>query len=180
MSPATGLLFLTTVALAAQTVNSGAALVEDFEKRIDAYVQLRKSVESKQPQLKTTASPAEIAHREHELAHALREARKTAKEGDIFTPDIGMEIRRLIGLATQPGDGPRVRRSLRSAEPVDLRLHVNESYPARLPLQSTPPTLLQNLPKLPPEIEYRLVGADLVLLDAKANLIVDLIRNVVP
>lgn len=180
MTIATGFLFLAGVALAAQPVNPGAALVEDFEKRIDAYVQLRKNVESKQPQLKATASPEEISHRERELAHALREARKAAKERDIFTADIAMEIRRLIGLATQPADGPRVRRSLRNAEPVDLRLHVNERYPARLPLQSTPPTLLQNLPKLPPDIEYRLVGSDLVLLDAKANLIIDLIRNVFP
>jgi hypothetical protein len=175
---AAGVLFLMSAGLAAQTVNSDSAIVQDFKKRVDAYLQLRKDIESKQVQLKATASPDEIAQRQHELAHALREARKTAKQGDIFTPEISMEIRRLIGLATQPGDGPRVRRSLRSAEPVQLRLNVNESYPSKVPLQSTPPTLLQNLPKLPADIEYRLTGADLMLLDTKANLIIDIIRNV--
>jgi hypothetical protein len=47
-----------------------------------------------------------------------------------------------------------------------------------VPLQSTPPSLLENLPPLPPEIEYRITGADLVLLDAKANMVVDIIRGV--
>ena len=82
-------------------------------------------------------------------------------------------------MAMQPG-GPQVRRSLRSAEPVQLHLQINEKYPEGVPLQTTPPSLLQSLPALPPEIEYRITGQDLVLVDAKANLIVDLIRGVFP
>jgi hypothetical protein len=78
----------------------------------------------------------------------------------------------------QPGDARDIRQSLRNAEPVQLHLEINESYPANVPLQSTPPSLLENLPALPPEIEYRITGQDLILLDAKANLIVDMIRGV--
>jgi len=174
------LVLITAIALAAQITNPDSAIIQDFQKRVDAYVQLRKGIESKQVQLKSSASPEEITKRQHELAHAIREARKTAKQGDIFTPEIAMEIRRLIGLATKPGDGPRVRRSLRSAEPIQVHLHVNDTYPSGLPLQSTPPTLLENLPKLPPDIEYRLTGSDLILLDAKANLVVDIINNASP
>ena len=44
-------------------------------------------------------------------------------------------------------------------------------------LQSTPPTLLSDLPKLPSELEYRIVGRELVLLDTAANLIVDLLAR---
>ena len=47
-------------------------------------------------------------------------------------------------------------------------------------MQSTPPTLLANLPKLPAELEYRIVDRELVLLDTKANLIVDLLPNALP
>jgi len=70
---------------------------------------------------------------------------------------------------------------LRHAEPVKpLNLQVNDKYPEGVPLQSTPPSLLLDLPKLPPEVEYRIVGHDLVLRDVKANLIVDFVNNVIP
>ena len=59
-------------------------------------------------------------------------------------------------------------------------LKVNSAYPATLPRQSTPPTLLLNLPRLPKELEYRIVGRDLALHDTVTNLIVDFIPNAIP
>jgi hypothetical protein len=47
-------------------------------------------------------------------------------------------------------------------------------------LQSTPPTILMNLPRLPPELEYRINGRALVLRDTNANLVVDLIPDAIP
>jgi hypothetical protein len=61
-----------------------------------------------------------------------------------------------------------------------VRLKVNDSYPPDLPLTTMPPTLLQLLPPLPQQLEYRIVGRDLVLLDLKANLIVDVVRQALP
>ena len=61
-----------------------------------------------------------------------------------------------------------------------MRVAVNHKYPPSVPLQSTPPTLLVNLPQLPPGLEYRVVGHHLVLMDSKANLIVDYIPNAIP
>ena len=154
-----------------------SVIVQDFEKRVAAYLQLRRSIESKLPRLKPTTSPAEISHYQRALAEAIAEARKSARPGDIFTPPIAAEIRRLIGMSMQAG-GKTISESLQHAEPVQLRLHVNEPYPANVPVQSTPPSLLLNLPRLPPEIEYRVTGRDLILLDSKAGLTVDLIENV--
>ena len=77
----------------------------------------------------------------------------------------------------------RVEKSLRSSEPEvrsKVLVEVNHKYPPNVPLQSTPPTLLVNLPKLPPELEYRVVGNYLVLMDSKANLILDYIPNAIP
>jgi hypothetical protein len=159
-------------------VNAGALIIQGFQKRVDAYLQLRKGLESDLTKLKSTASPEKINHHETELGLAVRNARKNAKEGDIFTPEISMEIRRLIAMAVQKANGVHISQSLHHAEPVQLHLNVNDSYPKKVPLQSTPPTLLENLPRLPPEIEYRITGRDLVLLDAKANLVVDVIRGV--
>jgi hypothetical protein len=158
-------------------VNADSAIIQDFEKRLADYVQLRKSAEAALPPLKATASPAKITHHQNELARAMRRARGNAKQGDIFTPPAEMEIRRLLRIAMQPADAPKVRQSLRAAEPVQLHLKVGDEYPGHVPLQSTPPTLLENLPKLPPEIEYRITGRDLVLLDTKANLILDIISG---
>jgi hypothetical protein len=157
--------------------NPDSAVIRDFEKRVSAWVEFRKNIESHLPPLKATPSPEKISAHERKLGDALRDARKTAKPGNIFTPEIAGEVRRLISLAMQPG-GNRIATSLQHAEPVQLRLHVNESYPANVPLQSTPPSLLSNLPHLPPGIEYRVVGRDLILLDVNANLVVDLIENV--
>jgi hypothetical protein len=40
--------------------------------------------------------------------------------------------------------------------------------------------LLENLPSLPKELEYRVIGHNLVLRDARANLIVDFIERAIP
>jgi hypothetical protein len=175
-------ILLTAGSLSAQighpAVNADSAIIQDFEKRVAGYLQLRKSIESDLPRLKSTPSEEKITHHVTELRRAVREARKSARPGDIFTPEIAAEIRRLIAIAMQPEDGNHIAQSLRHAEPVHLHLEINERYPELVPLQSTPPSLLENLPPLPPEIEYRITGNDLVLLDAKANLIVDIIRGV--
>jgi hypothetical protein len=39
---------------------------------------------------------------------------------------------------------------------------------------------LQELPPLPEELAYRIVGRDLVLVDSKANLVVDLLHEALP
>ncbi len=74
----------------------------------------------------------------------------------------------------------RIRRSLAAAEPVQMEARVNEVYPHHVPLQTMPPTLLLSLPKLPKELDYRLIGHSLVLRDAEANLIVDILPNAIP
>ena len=42
------------------------------------------------------------------------------------------------------------------------------------------PTVLELLPDLPPDIEYRFVGADLVLIDLRSELVVDILRDALP
>ncbi len=158
-------------------VNPDSAIVQDFEKRISDYARLRSRAEEGLQRLQPTASQDKISRRADTLAAAIREIRKDAKQGDVFTPPVAGEMRRLIAMAMQEGGAKRVRQSLRHAEPVRLNLKVNDSYPPRVPLQSTPPSLLGNLPKLPPDIEYRIVGSDLILLDTRANLVVDLLHR---
>ena len=60
-----------------------------------------------------------------------------------------------------------------------MKVDVNTVYPTTIPLATFPPVLLRKLPDLPPELEYRLVAHSLILRDVKANLIVDILRDVV-
>jgi hypothetical protein len=152
-------------------------VLDDFAKRADEYVKLRRKLDDELTRLKPTRSAEAIAIHQQELARRIAGARAAATQGDIFTPAVGAEFRRLIALTMQGHRAKRIRRSLASAEPVELPLRVNDPYPNRVPLQSTPPSLLLNLPKLPKELDYRVVGHNLVLRDTEANMIVDFIPN---
>jgi hypothetical protein len=41
------------------------------------------------------------------------------------------------------------------------------------------PFLLEALPHLPHELQYRMIGRDLVLVDTHADLVVDIMRNAI-
>ena len=42
------------------------------------------------------------------------------------------------------------------------------------------PSMLAGLPELPPELEYRFLGQHLILIDALANLVVDVLYDALP
>jgi hypothetical protein len=155
------------------------ATVKDFESRVAKYLELRKKEAGSAP--RPTNSPEKIVESQEDLATKVKALRMDAKQGDIFTPEIAEYFRRQIS-ATLAGDsGHKIRASLRHAEPVHaLSLQVNQTYPQGIPLQSTPPTLLMNLPRLPKELEYRIVGHNLVLHDIAPNIVVDFISDAIP
>lgn len=174
------LLALERQSAAQERVNEGSRIQAEFLKRVQEYVKLRNSLEAAMPPLKPTASAEKIRRHERELAEKIRKARRSAVQGEIFTPPIAEEFKRLIGLAMQGQDKTRVETSLKRSEPVQIRLRVNQPYPPHVPLQTTPPSILLNLPPLPKEVDYRVLGRDLVLRDVKANLIIDVLPNALP
>lgn len=161
-------------------VNADSQVLAGFTSRVTEYMKVRKKASDNLHHLKSTTSQAAINRHEHQLAHQIREAREHAHQGDIFTPETAEVFRRLTALAGNSPSGVRMKQSLRHAEPVNLVLRVNRPYPDGFPLQSSPPTLLANLPPLPKELDYRVVGHSLILRDAEANLIVDFIDRVMP
>ena len=161
-------------------VNQGALVLQDFDKRVAAYLKVHREASGNLPALKTTGTPAEIAHRETALAAKIREARGAASQGEIFTPEIAAQFRLLIGETMRGPSAGRIRASLRQATPVWLStMKVNMTYPRNVPLQTSPPTLLMNLPQLQPQLEYRLVDHTLILRDREANLVVDFMRDAI-
>jgi hypothetical protein len=150
-------------------------LVNDFEQRARAYLDLRQQVSGK-PAAPSDSSHAIVAHA-REQAEKIRRARQGAKQGDIFRPPIAGYFRRQLASALRGPQGEKILASLRHAEPVKLELTINNSYPEHVPLQSTPPSLLLHLPPLPEGLEYRILDQELVLRDRDANLIVDYIPH---
>jgi hypothetical protein len=163
------------------SANQDSLTIQDFGKRVDQYAKLRKSAQAGLSAPKSGSSAAEVKQYQVSLAQNIRAGRTQAKPGDVFSPPVALLFRKLIATPFQSGDGSKIRASLRHAEPVrGLKLEVNGEYPQMAALQSTPPTLLSDLPKLPLELEYRIVGRELVLLDSSANLIVDLLPDALP
>jgi hypothetical protein len=149
----------------------------EFQQRVQQYLTLQKAM----PRLRTTKHSKEIVERRHALVQRIREARSNAKPGDIFTPDVSEEFRRVIQSTFQGPNARNVRKTIRQGEPVPgWHLTVNGDYPEHLPLTTVPPTLLLRLPQLPSEVAYRIVGHDFVLQDTEARLIVDFIPGALP
>ena len=162
----------------AQKVNRDAAISADFEKRVADYMKLRQSAQTGLTTPKNTQSPAQLTEYQHQLAERIRGARPQAQQGDIFTPEITNVFQRWVSQSLRGPQGTPIRKSYERAEPIrGVHLAVNQVYPDGLPLQSMPPSLLLNLPRLPKELEYRFVDHELVLRDVAANLVVDLIPD---
>jgi hypothetical protein len=160
-------------AAAGARTQEDAAVVKDFQGRLSRYMALRKK---QNLQNKQTSSPEQLAQQKHKAFDKIEAARAAAHQGDIFTPAIAAYFKRQIEATMRGADGKKVRASLRHAEPLPtIDLKVNANYPKNLPLQSTPATLLQNLPLLPKELQYRIVGSTLLLYDVPSDLVLDLI-----
>jgi len=163
------------------SVNQDSLTIQDFSKRVDEYVKLRKRMEAGLPAPKSKSSSADLKQYQASLAQKISAERSQAKPGDIFTPAVSALFSKLIAMPFKSGHGSKIRASLRHAEPVrGLSPAINQQYPQTVALQSTPPTLLSDLPKLPAEIEYRIVGRELILLDSAAGLVVDLLPDALP
>jgi len=154
-------------------------IVQDFESRVSHYLDERRKEAGTSP--RPTSSPEKLDEAQKTLAEKSKVARAEAEHGDVFSPEITAYFRRQIKSALAGRQGAKVRASLRRAEPVNnVPLRVNQVYPNQAPLQSTPPSLLMKLPPLPKEMQYRLVGRNLVLLDVVPRIIVDFIPNAIP
>lgn len=158
-----------------------APLIAEFESRVDKYMEMRNKLKKDAPPLKETPDPAKIKAAQDGLAAKIREARADAKQGEIFTPEIRQLFRRLMYPETKGTEGAENKAVLteETHELKDVAIKVNASYPDSAPLMTVPPDILAALPKLPEDLEYRFVAKHMILLDVRANLIVDYVLNAI-
>jgi hypothetical protein len=151
--------------------------------RLKDYVDLRAKIERSLPNLPKEATPQQIDQNQRGLEKLVREARATAKPGDIFTPEARPVIQRLLASVFGGPDGMQLKASIMDesqAAPSAAKLTVNGRYPDTVPLTTVPPQVLQTLPKLTEDLEYRFIGDSLILLDVHAHVIADFIEDVLP
>ena len=160
-------------------VNPQGAATLEFKKRIDAYVKVHNDAEGKVPNLKKTDDPKEISEREKALGQMIMTLRAGAQPGEIFAPEYQPYFIKIVQDDFKLRSAAD-RKALINELPAKMKVDINTVYPTTIPLATFPPALLSKLPDLPPELEYRIVGRSLILRDVKANLIVDVLRDVVP
>ena len=165
----------------APRVNADAQTLADFTARVKSYLDLRNKVDGDAPKQQQTNDAAQIRAAQLALAALIRSGRSTAKQGDIFTPPIEKKLRALLRPEVTGPDGAKAKADILD-EKAAVFLKANADYPSAQPLASVPPTVLQALPPLPKgeDLEYRFVGKHLILLDTRANLIVDFLLNAIP
>ncbi len=160
-------------------VNADALALVDFKKRTDAYGVVHRNAAKAVPPMKESADPAAIKTAQQALVTKLRDMRAEAKAGDVFTPEIRAVFRKILVPEMKGEDGRDAKEILKDDAPISVPLKVNASYPEGATRATVPAALLDSLPKLPAELEYRFFERHLVLLDTKAAIIVDFIPNAI-
>lgn len=160
-------------------VNPRGAATKAFLDRVAEYVTFHNNVEKMVPPLTETSDPQKVTAREQALGAALIKSRPDAKQGDFFIKEFQPYLKQII----KEDFSKRAvadRKALIVELPKGVKVGVNQIYPPTLPLATFPPNLLKVLPELPPELEYRIVGRDLILRDVKGNVVVDIMPGVFP
>jgi hypothetical protein len=157
-----------------------AQALSTMNDRVRDYIDLHTKLERSLPSLSKDATPQQIDRNQRAFEALMRNARATAKPGDIFTPEARPVILRLLATVFGGPEGKQLKSSIMDENPVGIKLSVNGRYPDVVPLSTVPPQVLQTLPKLSEDMEYRFIGDRLILLDTHAHVIADFIEDALP
>lgn len=155
-------------------------VITDYMERVKTYVALHKKLEDALPRLPKEATPKQIDSSQRTLGAQIQQARATARRGDIFTPEMAAYAKRVLARVFGGAEGRQLRASIMDENVKPIALKANQRYPDEIPLTTMPPEVLQSLPALPEELEYRFVGEHLILLDPHAHIIADFIVDALP
>lgn len=180
----------TTIGLLAlfMTVAGGAAFAQPLDPALQAvavfanstrdYAVMHRRLELQIGPIELGTPVAEINRIIGELATAIRAERRDARQGDFFTPALARLLRARIHDALIDHDftvdDARVSSRVAGVDYQRVKLQVNGTFPWILGAAMLP-CLIDTLPALPPELQYRVVDDLLVLVDVHASLIVDIL-----
>jgi hypothetical protein len=116
------------------------------------------------------------------LRAAIVAARPNARTGAFFTPNVATRLKQRIDWAFLHHPGIAADASVRGGYdplPGESRPIVNEPFPPVSAAVRWLP-LARSLPLLPRELDFALWGRDLVLVDVRANLVLDVLPDALP
>ena len=154
--------------------------VARFTTATHQYALTHRRIEQQLGPMALTVNPEEIYRAIEQMAAAMKAVRPNAAQGEFFTPALALVIRSRIATALHAHGFTREDvRIAELAEGIDsstVTLGVNQRFPW---IFASPmfPCVLAALPALPPELQYRIVGDNLVLIDVHAGLILDVLPD---
>lgn len=170
---------IAAIASAEQRPGDDERVVREFRNRIGEYAALHEKLEANLPPLNPDGSIRSYLLNRVYLAKSIKTARPKARQGDIFTPAVSALFKRILARAV-------------SEDALDQLYDYDEAHPFLSPYHprvydpypdwashTTPVAVLQQLPPLPEDIQYRLLDHDLVLWDIHADLIVDVLPDAI-
>jgi len=164
---------------AVQSARDDGAL-KGFLAALETYMTMRGKVANEVPPLRVTPRPEEIARASDALANAITRGRQDAKQGQFFDAAASAEIRRRLAAPEGSTALAALLATVDDDQEAGGNVRVHGRYPVGHVLPTSPPTLLHQLPPLPPQLEYRFIGRTLILRDVDAAMIVDFLPNALP
>ena len=153
-----------------------ASALQTFSEGVTAYAALHRHLAASMPVAGSRLDGRSLLPARAVLAAAIRQLRPNARQGDFFTPAVTRIFRDVIGDANDAGEfwtfTPPTDEEGRLLPGLHPRVY--DPYP-NWETAEIPAAVIDKLPPLPEELEYRLVEYDLVLWDTCADLIVDVL-----
>jgi hypothetical protein len=157
-------------------LQTAARVLATFHQRVGEYVEIHRMAAAGLGAPTLCADPEELSRQSETLAAAIRDQRPLADEGDIFTAAVASAFRVAIAKAVRTS-------AFTPAAPAedDEESNLAVHGPIRAGTWDYSwVAIFRALPDLPAELEYQFVGRHLVLVDVRANLVVDVLRYAVP
>jgi hypothetical protein len=158
-----------------------SAALQEWTVGIEGYLALREqALRATPPRL--SSDPAAILTASFALGAEIRARRAGARAGDLFTADVRNTFRKQIARALtdhQIAVADLVAGLEAEILPGSPGPAVNKRFPWQLGA-AMPPCVLAALPPLPKELQFRLVGRDLILIDLDAMLVIDILPDALP
>lgn len=149
--------------------------VTDFTSRIGRYFELRGRLELGLPALTVSEDVRQIRRATRSLASAIRAARPGAQQGEFFTVATSAEFKRVLALLMNTA----VWAVIMKENPGGFSRDIDGPYPDGKSYSTMPGIILERLPQLPDDIQFRFVGRHLILYDVRANTIIDQLPNAI-
>jgi hypothetical protein len=157
-----------------------AAAIKQFDDAIAKYIALRRKLRSEVSGPVKNSSSSQLTNASDALAGAITRGRQDAQVGSIFGAPVAAIIKRRIAAAVRTEKLVPVLAAIDDEGKANVSPKIHLRLPVSAQMATMPPSLLEVLPPLPKELEYRILGRYLIVRDVDASLILDYIPAAVP